>query len=180
MVSIESVDVEWLVLLINGYGPQAQQAAGADAVPAAAVDEDQPAVAARVTGADKRRLAGDLWSVFAAPEPDQRAAAFGELLAVSELSPHVGAAAELTWSTPRDDPAHVLVASCTLSLLDAITAHGWARLGTCAGCDCLDVYVDRAARGRPRRYCSPTCLNRAKVRAFRARSTTTSANRRPR
>ena len=49
-----------------------------------------------------------------------------------------------------------------------IQAHGWERIGTCIGRDCVDVYIDQHGRS-PRRYCSVTCLNRGKVRAYRAR-----------
>lgn len=169
MVTIESVSIDWLVLLINGYAAQPQEAAGSDAVPAERVCQDQPALAARVTNDEKRRLADGLWPVFAGPSPDQQVAVFDELLATITVSPHVDMDGRLSWSTPLDEPADALAASCIVSLLGAITTYGWAKLGTCAGCDCVDVYVDSAGRGQPRKYCSPTCLNRTKVRAFRSR-----------
>jgi hypothetical protein len=46
----------------------------------------------------------------------------------------------------------------------ATRKYGWSRLGICAGDDCLDGYLDEAGR-RTRRYCSVTCLSRARVRA---------------
>lgn len=169
MTTIEPVDFDWLVLLINGYAPQAQKAAGGDAVPVERVSEGQPSFAAGVTEDDKRQLAEDLWSVFAGPSPTHQVVAFSDLFAGIAASPHVGTDGRLAWRTARTSPSDLLAASCIVGLFGAITTYGWARLGTCAGCDCGDVYVDRAGRGRPRRFCSATCLNRAKVRAFRSR-----------
>ena len=57
------------------------------------------------------------------------------------------------------------------ALLAATQEHSWLRVGTCAGDDCVDVYVDQDGRGA-RRYCSATCLNRARVRAYRSRQGT--------
>jgi len=171
MVAVAPVGVDWLVLLINGHAPQAQEAAGDDAVRPERLDPDLLALAAEVRDDEKRRLAEDLWPVFAGPTLDQRVAALDDLLAVLELSPHADADGLLTWSTTLDKPADLLSASCIVAVLVVVTTYGWTRLGACAGCDCVDVYVDRARRGA-RKYCSATCLNRAKVRAFRARQAT--------
>lgn len=69
----------------------------------------------------------------------------------------------LTVGEPRTE-----VVETDLATLWATQEHGWRRLGLCAGDDCQDVYLDEAGRGT-RRYCSATCLNRARVRAFRSR-----------
>ncbi|MFI7320176.1 CGNR zinc finger domain-containing protein [Streptomyces venezuelae] len=44
----------------------------------------------------------------------------------------------------------------------------FARIGTCTGGHCADVYVDQSPGGR-RRFCSVTYQNRARVAAFRSR-----------
>lgn len=168
MVSLAPVDTEWLVLLVNGYSPQAQDAAGDDAVPPEHADRDQPALASRATDIEKVQLAEKLWRVFSGPAGGSQVAALDALAATSRLDPHIDAEGHLTWTTPLDGTVDQLTASCTVCLIEAITTYGWGRLGICDGRDCVDVYLDRAGRA-PRRYCSAACLNRAKVRAFRAR-----------
>lgn len=168
MAPVEPVDVGWLVLFVNGYSPQAGSAAGGDAVPPDRADQDQPALASEATGAQKAQVAERLWHVFAGPAREHQVAALDAVVATSRLEPHIGSQGQLTWTTSAGGSVDRLTAACTVCLIGAITTHGWDRLGTCAGRDCVDIYVDRAGRA-PRRYCSPTCLNRAKVRAFRSR-----------
>lgn len=165
------VDVAWLVSLVSAYAPQSRDAAGGDAVPPDRADQIQPSAAVGVSADEKRRLARDLWPVFGAPTPRERMVALERLLTASALSPHVDTQARITWSTSLFERTEVLTARCAVTLLEVVTTHGWSRLGTCAGCDCLDAYVDRAGR-TPRKYCSATCLNRARVRAFRSRQAT--------
>lgn len=172
MPTIEPVRIDWVVLLINAYAPQTRAVAGNDAVPVERARQDQPAVASCVTDDRMRQLAEDLWPVFAGSGPDLQAAAFEALLVTVAASPHVDVDGRLTWTTPRKETGDMLTASCVAALLEAITTYGWARLGTCAGCDCVDVYLDSVARGKPRKFCSATCLNRTKVRAFRSRQGT--------
>lgn len=168
MVPVVPVDAAWLVLLVNGYSPQAQATAGDDAVPPEQADRDQPALASAVTGVEKVQLAKELWRVFTGPTLAGQVAALDALVATSRLEPHIDTAGHLVWTTPLDSTVGQLTASSTVCLIEAITTYGWGRLGTCDGRDCVDVYLDRAGRAR-RRYCSATCLNRAKVRAFRSR-----------
>ena len=168
MVPVLRVDIGWLVPFINAYSPQAQTAAGTDAVPPERADQAQPQLATLVTGVDKKGLAGALWCVFGVPTLGDRVDALDSMVAASRLDPHVDIDGDLQWTTRHHGSADLLSASCTVCLVDAITTYGWSRLGICAGCDCVDVYLDRANRA-PRRYCSATCLNRAKVRAFRSR-----------
>lgn len=170
MSLVVPVDAGWLVLFVNGYSPQAQTAAGDSAVPAGLADQDQPAVSSRVRGPEKARLAGRLWRVFGY-STQARTGALDALISTSRLKPHVDAEGHLVWSSPVEHAVGRLTAACTVCLIEAITEHGWERLGICCGRDCADTYLDRARRG-PRRYCSATCLNRAKVRAFRSRQAT--------
>lgn len=168
MEAVPTVASEWLVLFVNGYSPQARAAAGDDAVPAEAADEAQCAPSALATAAEKEQLAGRLWQVFNGPARELQVEVLDALVVDSRLTPFVDAGGRLTWNAPFESAAGRLAAACTACLVDAVATLGWGRLGTCGGRDCLDVYLDRAGRA-PRRYCSPTCLNRAKVRAFRAR-----------
>lgn len=168
MAVVVPVTASWLVLLVNGYSPQSRAAAEDDAVPPEDADRDQPALASGATTAQKIRLAEQLWRVFTSPAVRNQVAALDALVAASRLEPHIDAQGQLTWTTTLDTAADQLVAACTVCLFEAVAAHGWGRLGICHGRDCVDAYLDRAGRA-PRRYCSPTCLNRAKVRAFRTR-----------
>ncbi len=58
-----------------------------------------------------------------------------------------------------------------LAAVHAAQADGsWSRLKLCAADDCARAFIDRS-RNRSAQWCSmATCGNRAKVRAFRARS----------
>lgn len=168
MTPVDPVAASWLVRLVNGYSPQAHAAAGVDAVPPEEADRDQPALAGRATATEKAQLAERLWHVFAGPVLQSQIDALDALIDHSRLAPHIDTQGCLAWSTAHSSAVDQLRAACTVCLIEAITAHGWGRLGTCDGRNCVDVYLD-VARRAPRRYCSPTCLNRAKVRAFRSR-----------
>ncbi len=61
-----------------------------------------------------------------------------------------------------------LLAASAVALLDHLLSDpDAARLGTCQGADCADAYVDQSPAGC-RQYCSLTCQNRARTRAYRA------------
>jgi predicted RNA-binding Zn ribbon-like protein len=80
----------------------------------------------------------------------------------------IDAAGEQGWVSEHAGGIELVQSACAVSLAEMVTRQGWNRIGTCAGRDCVDVFIDD--RGRTaRRYCSPSCLNRAKVRAYRAR-----------
>lgn len=67
-----------------------------------------------------------------------------------------------------DRPERALLAGTTLALIDHLRHEPDAsRLGTCVGDACVDICVDKAPAGR-RQYCSLTCQNRARTRAYRA------------
>ncbi len=168
MTPVAPVDAQWLVVFVNAYSPQARAAAGEDAVRPEDADRDQPALASRATTAEKAQLAERLWPVFTGPALDSRVAALDALIAASRLEPHIDAGGHLTWTSTLGGTLDQLTASSAVCLIEAIGTHGWGRLGACDGRDCVDVYLDRAGRA-PRRYCSATCQNRAKVRAFRSR-----------
>lgn len=65
-------------------------------------------------------------------------------------------------------PDRELLAGAALSLVNHLRQEPDARrLGTCDGDACVDVYVDQSPGGR-RQYCSLTCQNRNRTRAYRA------------
>ena len=169
MNTVPAIDLEWLVLLVNEFGPQPRAAAGeSDMAYPDLSDRGQPGSAADLTDADRAQLAARLWAVFAGLSLARRAVALSALLRVGRLVPGIDADGVLVWATGHTDPAAQLAAGCAVALAEVIQAHGWDRIGTCTGRDCVDVYIDQHGRS-PRRYCSSTCLNRAKVRAYRAR-----------
>ena len=166
---ISAVPLPWLVRLVNEYAPQPREAAGEDhdPYPELMTDPRAPRIS-RVAQPDLISVAHRLWLFFAAVSESERAALFNDMLDDAELSPKVNERAELFWMTSRTDSGPLLLAGCAAALLAATQGHNWRRLGTCAADDCVDVYVDEAGRGA-RRYCSTTCLNRARVRAYRSR-----------
>ena len=171
MNAVPVIDLRWLVLLVNEFGSQPRAAAGeSDMAYPDLSDRGQPGIAAGLTDAALAQLAGQLWAVFGAPSLSSQVAALNALLHNAQLEPTVDADGLLVWTTGHTDPARQLAAGCATALAEAIRTHGWKRIGICAGHDCVDVYIDQHGRS-PRRYCSPTCLNRGKIRAYRARTT---------
>jgi predicted RNA-binding Zn ribbon-like protein len=169
MSVIPSVPLPWLVKLVNEYAQQAREAAGEDhdPYPDVMTDPRAPRIS-RVAQHDLISIAQRLWLLFATVSEAERADMFNDMLDDAELSPKVNESGELFWMTSRTDSGPLLLAGCAAALLAATQEHNWRRLGICAGDDCVDVYVDEAGRGT-RRYCSATCLNRARVRAYRSR-----------
>lgn len=165
MQRLPAVRLEWLVDLVNEYGTQPRAVAGEAGQPFPdLVDAPPPGLGSEELAA----LADRYWRVFAETAPALRADLLTDELAAARLSPVVTAGGDLQWLTGHDSSPEVLAAGCAGALLAAVTRFGWDRLGICAGADCVDVYIDQ--RGRTRRlYCSPICLNRARVRAHRAR-----------
>ena len=166
MVNVEPPSVPWLVHLINGYAPQPRHAAGEDRAPYPDLTSDPPGIEA-MTKRDLICIARRLWPVFGTVSDTERATLLNDLLEDAALSPRVDEHTTVSWTTSGVG-ARLLLAGCVVALLEATQAHGWQRLGTCAGDACVDVYVDEIGRGT-RRYCSTTCLNRARVRAYRSR-----------
>lgn len=168
MVVVPEVPASWLVALVNGYGTRPRVVSGEQDRPR----EDLEALAGlpavvRLARPDLVRIADGLWPVFAAPTPKEGADTLRRLLDGSRLAPTVDADGRSWWVTSRAGTAELVTAGCAVTLLAIVSTGGWSRLGTCDGADCADVYLDTS--GRSRRYCSPTCLNRARVRAYRAR-----------
>jgi predicted RNA-binding Zn ribbon-like protein len=170
MSVIPHVPLPWLVRLVNEYAPRPREAAGEDHDPYSDVMTDPQAPRnSRASQSDLICLAQRLWLLFAAVSEAERAGLFNGMLEDAQLSPMVNEHGELFWLTSRTASGSLLLAGCAAALLAATQEHNWRRLGICAGDDCVDVYIDEAGRGK-RRYCSATCLNRARVRAYRSRN----------
>lgn len=166
MPTVEPLPAAWVLDLINGYGTQPRQAVGRGEQPYPALD--RPFDLALPEPHQLAILADTLWRIFAEPRHDQRAEQLTRLLHRAKLDPVATPTGTLDWTSSRHDPVGRLTASAAVTLLSVVQLRGWDRLGICHGRDCDDAYVDDAGRAR-RIYCSPTCLNRARVRAHRAR-----------
>lgn len=169
MSVVPPVTSSWLVTFINEYADQPRDKAGESGLPFPELARDEhPAAASQLSAATLAEIASTLWPVFAAAGSGQQAAALNRLLRDADLTPGVTPEGQLRWTTGHQAAAPVLTAGCAVALLSAVDSVGWEKLGICAGSDCVDVYIDH--RGpTPRRYCSQTCLNRARVRAYRNR-----------
>jgi predicted RNA-binding Zn ribbon-like protein len=84
------------------------------------------------------------------------------------LSDHDGSPWHLHVTDDDASWADWLAAVAGLGLARMLVDDGVARLGRCAAPSCRMVYAG-GPRNHPRRYCSTTCANRARVAAFRAR-----------
>jgi hypothetical protein len=168
--AIPVVPSSWLVTLVNEYAQPPRHASGEDDDPYPdMMGEPSAPSMSQVAQDDLIRIAQRLWPLFAATGDAERVALLNDILEEADLTPRVTEVGELCWRTRRTGSGHLLLAGCAASVLRASQEHGWRRLGLCAGDDCQDVYLDEAGRGA-RRYCSATCLNRARVRAFRSRA----------
>ncbi|WP_460753600.1 CGNR zinc finger domain-containing protein [Nocardiopsis oceani] len=110
-----------------------------------------------------KAVAERLWPVFGTDGDTQRARRLNDLAGTVGLAPRIRADGTLAWVGSSGE-----LARCVVTLIESVVSHGWEASGTCAGDDCVDVFVRTSGRGS-RRYCSPTCLNRSRVRAYRAR-----------
>ena len=138
----------WLVDLVNEYGTQPRAVAGESDQPYPDLHEGRPHEAGPLPQADLTGVADLLWPVFAAATDDERAARLTQLLSDAQLTPTV-------------------TAGCAVTLLAAVDDGGWRLLNTCDFVYFIEVNV--IYTGRARRYCSAICLNRSRVRAYRAR-----------
>lgn len=154
--------------LINDYGttPRAIAGEAAQPYPDISTTSAGPEIAG-VTVTELVEIADRLWPLFAAPTPAAKAQTLNQLLDRCHLAPAVDVDSRVRWTTPPSSRADTVSAGCVATLIDAVAAGGLHRLSTCDGEDCVDVHLDIS--GRNRRYCSTTCLNRARIRAYRAR-----------
>jgi predicted RNA-binding Zn ribbon-like protein len=174
MKNLPWIPHQWVVLLINEYGEEPRRMASESSQPFPAIPAAWPPDVAQLPSvADLQTVASTLWTVFAGTSEDQRAQRLNAILEQVDLQPRLDSTGRLTWVRPETSRRDLLLlAACAATLVDAVTRFGWKRLGVCAGRDCGDVFIDESGR-RLRSYCSGTCLNRARVRAYRSRSSDT-------
>jgi hypothetical protein len=172
---VHPLPIPLLVYIVNEWGdaPRIEAHEGTKPYPSVeALRADSPAFWAQFPAVDEQLLietANLVHPVFASTAGDECAQRLNGLIAEAEMAPALASDAwslHETWHTNRPDRA--LLAAATLSLLDHLRHEPDAsRLGTCVGDACVDVYVDQSPAGR-RQYCSLTCQNRARTRAYRA------------
>jgi predicted RNA-binding Zn ribbon-like protein len=110
--------------------------------------------------------------VFDAGGVDAAAVAVNRLLARAQapprLSDHDGSAWHLHTTDPDASWSDWMASVTGLALAELISADGVARLGRCGAPGCRLVFAG-GPRNHPRRWCSPSCANRARVAGHRAR-----------
>jgi hypothetical protein len=93
------------------------------------------------------------------------------LLQEFPTSPHLSSSAP--WSFHYHDHSMPPVAGwqvgCAAALGSFISSAAWQYIGRCGATSCDRVFLDDTKNGS-RRFCTPRCQNRAKVRAFRLRT----------
>lgn len=118
-----------------------------------------------------REWARRLRPVFTAPDQDTATAMLNDLLGQVAMRPHIsdhGLGPHLHYAEPGAGLVDRVRANTAVGLAFLLCEHGAGRLGVCGAEGCDRVYAD-VSRGPRRRYCSPGCLNRSSVAAFRAR-----------
>ncbi|MDI2026975.1 CGNR zinc finger domain-containing protein [Saccharopolyspora sp. TS4A08] len=159
MLAVPVLDLGELVEFVNEFADEPRAAAGEQAAPY----PDVVSVLGWSASGDPVASANALFRVFAAERP--LAELNGLLRALRPVPVMTGQG--LTWAV--ESSGDVLPAALSTCLLGWLLHHDESRLGTCQAARCVDVYADASPTGR-RRFCSPTCLNRHKVAAHRARA----------
>jgi CGNR zinc finger protein len=164
-----------LVDLVNGWGSLPRAEAGEQDLPFPSVATlgeepgDRSAPWATATDRDLTTVADLVYPVFADPDPGRRAELVNVLLADTEVRPSLDATpAGISPGWLVESAERALLASAAIALRTQLADHSPARLGTCTGNRCGDVFVDASPAGY-RRFCSVTCQNRARVAAYRRR-----------
>jgi hypothetical protein len=167
MELVKAAPASWVVRMVNEYGSEPRWAARESGRPYPNL-EPFP-FAYKPHRQDLIRIADELWPIFSEAEHDRKAALVNDLLSGVSLEPRIDLSGSLAWQTRDSGTLDSLYASVLLTILQSTQILGWDRLGTCNAKDCVDVYLDDTGRA-PRKYCSTTCLNRTRIRAFRARN----------
>ncbi|WP_442790741.1 CGNR zinc finger domain-containing protein [Nocardia sp. NBC_01329] len=172
---VHPLPIPLLVHIVNEWGdaPRIEAHEGTKPYPTAeSLRAESPEFWAHFPPFDERTLvetANLIHPIFAATTGRQCAEHLNQLILEAEMSPALSSeawAVHEVWHTARPDRA--LLAGAVLSLVDHLRHEPDAsRLGTCEGDACVDVYVDQSPAGR-RQYCSLTCQNRSRTRAYRA------------
>ena len=175
-LGLQPLPVAFLVLLVNNWGDAPRASSNQSDHPYPTMDrlrEKFPEYAPWVEGVDEATMvetANLVYPVYAASTGGDCAERLNDLVAQSGLAPMLGAEdwqIREVWRATR--PGRELMAAAALTMIEQMRADPDAsRLGTCAGDDCTDVYVDHSRAGR-RSFCCVGCQNRARSRAYRAR-----------
>jgi len=174
-VIVDAMPSAALVELVNGWGSTPRRTAGEE-------DWDYPprsrfldlwdghdSSLGSVSDAHLTAAADRLHPVFAAENASVAGTLVNEMLELAEVRPVLepeGDGLQAAWSVAVS--RHALLAAAAVALHHQLAEHSPARLGTCSGSRCDDVYVDASPTGR-RRFCGVTCQNRARVAAYRSR-----------
>ncbi len=138
---------------------------------------ERPVHLAGRSGEDLIRLAGELRAVFeltAEGRADVAAAQVNRLLrqyqAAPQLARHDGESWHLHFHSQSKEAGRAAArgAMCAIALAVVLGSPNAPRLGVCGSPQCDRVFIDTSKNGS-RRFCSPSCLSRTKVAAFRAR-----------
>lgn len=181
VVEVRPLPLAVVVTIVNEWGDEPRAAAGetTDAYPDLdRLRVEQPGPWEPVAGSptvDLVQVANLMHSVFAARSGSECAERLNRLVDIAGLQRRlIGTewSVREAWYAPPD---RQVLAAATLSVVDRLRHEPDARrLGTCQGAECVDAFVDASPAGR-RRYCSVTCQNRERARAYRAGKRATAA-----
>ncbi|MEU6646679.1 CGNR zinc finger domain-containing protein [Saccharomonospora sp. NPDC046836] len=172
---VHPLPIPLLVYIVNEWGdaPRIEAHEGTEPYPSVEnLRSESPAFWAHFPAVEEATLietANLVHPVFASASGAECAERLNALIAKAKMSPALASdtwSVHEVWHTAR--PGRAILAGATLALIDHLRHEPDAsRLGTCEGDACVDVYVDQSPAGR-RQYCSLTCQNRARTRAYRA------------
>ena len=190
-VEVHPMPMPVLLRLINTWGDAPRVAAGEARDPYPGIDrlrEMEPEFWSGLSSIDGAPVdaqtlidtANRLHPVFAADSGDACAARLDGLVGDAALEPWFVADAWHIHDAFRSRrPERLVLASAVAAVIEQLRDNPDAsRLGVCSGDDCLDAFVDESPSAR-REFCSLTCQNRARARAYRARKHAVAGARRP-
>jgi len=169
LVTAESIELGWIVDLINEYSGPTRRAANESnkQYPELHKQPNAPAVASALHQGELIETANGLLTVFAAsPNPQAVAEQLNRFLAHGQPQLTAVANDSVERGYLIDRSRSPLLVASALVLLDFIETHGTERLGCCAANNCADVYIDHSQR-RNKTYCSQTCQTRERVARHR-------------
>jgi hypothetical protein len=121
-----------------------------------------------------RRVADELYGVFAAESLDDCVAEINGMLARWAGPPRLSGHDDTAWHLHLDSAdaapwGEWLAASAAYALATIVAETGRMPGGICAAHDCDRPFVNTGA-GAEQRFCSARCAGRARVAAYRARA----------
>lgn len=180
---VQPLPISLLIHVVNEWGdaPRAAAQEGSKPYPeVAAFQAENPELWGNFPSLDQESLievANLMHPLFTSESGEECAKGLNEVIAQAGMVPSLSSedwSIREVWHVFRPD--RVLLAGAALSLVHQLRHEPDAsRLGTCEGDACVDVYVDQSP-GRRRQYCSLTCQNRNRTRAYRASLRTAARN----